>query len=368
VKPLIKWPGGKSRELKYIIPHIPIDFKDLYDPFVGGGAIYFHCEAEKSYINDKDEDLIDFYLYIKTGDREFFHTLDDILYDWQHLEQISNDQFQQYLHHGKLVKNYNGELNEQIKLGALQITEQIYKNGFSQIIQNRSSKSNFFNKFVNTSISQKLHLTNKMQNSSGKLFDRSNHHAYFETALKSAYYTFIRDLHFNSSGPERTAYFYFLREFCFGSMFRFNSEGKFNIPYGGINYNKKNFKRKVNLLKSDQTKDLFKTTTVHLGDFEDFLSEYPPKKDAFVFFDPPYDTTFSDYSMNEFGKKDQERLANTFESLGCRALMVTKETPFINSLYTPDRGFRISKFNKTYAYNMRGRNDRESVHLIIKNY
>ena len=44
---------------------------------------------------------------------------------------------------------------------------------------------------------------------------------------------------------ERSAQWVFIREYCFGSMFRFGPNGDFNIPYGGFGYNSKNFTNKI---------------------------------------------------------------------------------------------------------------------------
>jgi len=45
VRPIIKWPGGKSRELNRILPYIP-HFQRYIEPFFGGGALFFHlCPA-----------------------------------------------------------------------------------------------------------------------------------------------------------------------------------------------------------------------------------------------------------------------------------------------------------------------------------
>ena len=71
-KPLIKWAGGKERELKYILPIIP-NFKNYYEPFLGGGALFFRLENEGNfYVNDLSFDLINFYLNLKRQDKFFF--------------------------------------------------------------------------------------------------------------------------------------------------------------------------------------------------------------------------------------------------------------------------------------------------------
>ena len=66
LKPFIKWPGGKSRELKVIIPQIPYYIENYYEPFIGGGAVYFAVtNAKNHFINDKSTDLVNLYQNIK---------------------------------------------------------------------------------------------------------------------------------------------------------------------------------------------------------------------------------------------------------------------------------------------------------------
>lgn len=71
----------------------------------------------------------------------------------------------------------------------------------------------------------------------------------------------------------KIANFYFIREFCYGSMFRYNSKGEFNIPYGGISYNKKDFNRKIKLIFNKETINLFRNTDIFNLDFEDFIQK-----------------------------------------------------------------------------------------------
>ena len=57
---LLKWAGGKEQELKYILPMIP-PFRRYYEPFVGGGAVFFSIQIERKFINDKSSELINLY-------------------------------------------------------------------------------------------------------------------------------------------------------------------------------------------------------------------------------------------------------------------------------------------------------------------
>ncbi|HBK02149.1 MAG TPA: methyltransferase, partial [Clostridiales bacterium] len=46
LSPLLKYPGGKDKELGHILPNLPYDSKNYYEPFVGGGAVYFSVTAD----------------------------------------------------------------------------------------------------------------------------------------------------------------------------------------------------------------------------------------------------------------------------------------------------------------------------------
>ena len=70
--PLIKYPGGKTSELPIIVEYLPKEFKSYIEPFVGGGAVYFHLNQENNFINDKSEELMLLYEYVKTNNRTFY--------------------------------------------------------------------------------------------------------------------------------------------------------------------------------------------------------------------------------------------------------------------------------------------------------
>lgn len=67
MKPLVKYRGGKSREIPHLIKHIP-EYNGRYiEPFFGGGALFFYLEPKKSIINDINSKLVDFYLGVKNN-------------------------------------------------------------------------------------------------------------------------------------------------------------------------------------------------------------------------------------------------------------------------------------------------------------
>lgn len=73
LSPLVKWSGGKSDEISFILPHIPKDFNIYLEPFIGGGALYFYLNPLKAAISDVHTELIDLYNSIKSGKSSDIH-------------------------------------------------------------------------------------------------------------------------------------------------------------------------------------------------------------------------------------------------------------------------------------------------------
>lgn len=78
MKPLIKYRGGKSKEIPAIMWHIP-RFRGRYvEPFFGGGALFFHLEPRSSIINDINTKLMEFYLGVRDNFAKLREELDEI--------------------------------------------------------------------------------------------------------------------------------------------------------------------------------------------------------------------------------------------------------------------------------------------------
>ncbi len=67
LKPLIKWSGGKSDEIKMFEKYFPENYSRYIETFVGGGSVYFYLNPVKAIINDVHNELIDFYKNIGNG-------------------------------------------------------------------------------------------------------------------------------------------------------------------------------------------------------------------------------------------------------------------------------------------------------------
>jgi len=61
MKPVLKYRGGKTREIPHFERYIPRNFSTYIEPFFGGGAVYFHLEPQKAIVNDLNSRLMSFY-------------------------------------------------------------------------------------------------------------------------------------------------------------------------------------------------------------------------------------------------------------------------------------------------------------------
>lgn len=369
MNPLLKWPGGKSGEINKIEKYIP-SYNRYIEPFFGGGALFFHLNPPKAAINDISQSLIDFYRLIKNQD--------DLLYDlllcynnsFSNLIKVCQDNYADILNlynnlsNGIIDKN---ELERQLLMMLSSLSDQI-NSGFSEklLLNNKA----FINNICKNSIDK---MQRTIKNNLKKPFSEEDLKNNLITGFTSGYYMYFRDVYNDinlnrikePSLQYKIANFYFIREFCYGSMFRYNKKGEFNIPYGGISYNKKNFKSKIDNMFNSSVKNVFMNTDIDCTDFENFLAKSNLTAKDFIFLDPPYDTDFSDYEGKDFTKSDQERLAHSLSKTLAQFILVIKNTDFIYSLYKDK--FNILSFDNQYTYNVRSRNDRNVEHLLITN-
>ena len=373
LSPILKWAGGKEQELKYILPNLPQEkFTDYYEPFVGGGAVYTAVQADKYFINDKSDELITLYRSFTNGDRQlFFKALDEIIHNWDLLTTVIQNNSTFFI---QTYKKYSTNKIDDNKLKDILfefiLTHSKQFNGMFSSIFNFNIEN--FIKEIKINLIRKIKRMKELEKIKNILPDNDILDN-IETALKSAFYMHFRHIYNNTkkykiNNAFKSAIFLFIRNFAYSGMFRYNAKGEFNVPYGGIAYNRKNFQKKVDYLKTKELKSLLDNTTIENEDFETFFEKDKPSKNDFVFLDPPYDSEFSTYAKNEFTRKDQERLANYLINK-CKAkwMMIIKNTDFIFGLYN-DKGLNIQSFDKTYLVSFMNRNDKNVEHLLITNY
>ena len=377
LSPLLKYPGGKEKELGYILSALPTDAENYFEPFVGGGAVYFALDAKKYFINDKSLELMTLYSLVKNQDKEFLHKLNQINHNWTVLESIVSNHSQEILQiYTQFKKDTTNktELFDRVSSFILHHADEfngLLRTDFNIGIQN------FVNELIK-SVENKIIRVVEIEKEKG---DLSNEDLLLniECAFKSAFYMHFRFLYnnyqkLNTSQPFYSAIYFYIREYCYSSMFRYNDQGGFNVPYGGISYNRKRLSPKIKYFQEQMLAQQLGNTELSCADFEEFLKRYKPQKKDFMFLDPPYDTEFSTYAQNVFDKSDQMRLANYLQQeCECYFMLVIKNTEFIRSLYENKRDklgreIQIKKFNKKYFVSFQNRNNKEAEHLIITNY
>lgn len=169
---------------------------------------------------------------------------------------------------------------------------------------------------------------------------------------------------------QRASRIIFLNKTCYNGLFRVNSQGQFNVPFG--RYKKPNIldeavlKAVSHYLNNNDIKILN-------GDFEDAVKD--AKAGDFIYFDPPYDpvsntASFTGYDVNGFNQDEQIRLKNTVDDLhkrGCKILLSNADTEFIFDLYNKD--YRIEKVYATRAINSNAlKRGKVQEVLVMNNY
>lgn len=71
LRPFVKWAGGKTQILNKLKEYLPSSFNTYFEPFVGGGALFFALTPKKAIINDNNPELICAYKCLQ----------DDLLYE-----------------------------------------------------------------------------------------------------------------------------------------------------------------------------------------------------------------------------------------------------------------------------------------------
>ncbi|WP_343532481.1 DNA adenine methylase [Pedobacter sp.] len=370
IRPIIKWTGGKYREFALFQDHIP-EFERYIEPFFGGGGVFFALQPQTPIIiNDKSQDLIRFYQQIKS--RAFKNRLNQYADAWDEVTTLSEllwestgQKFCEFIINEKEPLALVVSIETELPLALASLTT-LSNNDF---LKNPTE----FYLHLKKGIENKASRLQRISAKAGNTFDLLELKKHFETALKSGTYLFFRTLlnkntkrHFLSEA-DAAANWYFVREFCYASMFRYNKKGVFNIPYGGILYNRKKFRKKANSIFTKPLQALFQNAEIYNQDFEALLASLSLTSTDFIFLDPPYDSEFSEYDQNSFTLDDQKRLANFLIHCVAKWMVVIKETPFILELYNHP-AVKITTFDKKYVYNVRGRNNRKATHLIITNY
>ena len=250
--PFLKWAGGKRQLIPQMEEYFPKHYNKYIEPFIGGGAVFFHILPEKAILIDINKELINCLKVIKNNVKELI----------------------------ELLKNHKNENKYYYQIRNLDRTHRTYD----------------------------------------KLSD-------IEKASRMIY----------------------LNRCCYNGLYRVNSKGQFNVPFG--KYKNPNFCDEENLIAVSK---VLKNVDIYNSSFEICLNF--ADKDDFIYFDPPYHpisetSSFTSYTKENFGKESQKMLFNVFEILderGCRLMLSNSYNPFIIDLY---KEYKIIFLNAKRAIN-----------------
>ena len=262
-KPTLKWVGGKTK-LKYLISDALslLQSKNTYnftyyEPFFGGGAIFFHLKdlglVDSAYLNDTIPQLISYYETISDRDN-----LELFFKQCQEIELIFNtllsEEKRPVDEYKKLVKEFNSLWVEEV--------EDLEHKG-------KTSKKKKFIQISPDNDELKMRSSVLMQS---------------------------------------------INKLCFNGMFRVNSHNQFNVPIGS--YKKVNIIDKKNLKNASR---YLSSAHITCSSYKEIITDVKDKNN-FIYLDPPYipnsDTSnFTDYSSQGFKYKDHVELGKIFLKL-----------------------------------------------------
>lgn len=155
----------------------------------------------------------------------------------------------------------------------------------------------------------------------------------------------------------------YLNHTCFNGMWRVNRKGEFNTPSGKRKnptlYDRSNLKNVHEYLKNNEVQ-------IFNDDYNEVLRS--AKAGDLVYFDPPYDGTYTSYTKTGFTSKDQEKLSKVFKALtdkGVYVMLTNSDTERVRELY---RGFKTQSINVRHIVGAKKESRWESKELLITNY
>lgn len=122
MRPIVKWAGGKTQLLDYLLPLIPQNINTYYEPFFGGGALYFAIRPERAIINDYNAQLMNLYDQVKNN-------LTNLK---RQLTRLENQHIDTNEYYSRIRDRYNNCLkNNELSLRSASLMLYLNKSGFN---------------------------------------------------------------------------------------------------------------------------------------------------------------------------------------------------------------------------------------------
>ncbi|MBE9064698.1 DNA adenine methylase [cf. Phormidesmis sp. LEGE 11477] len=267
-KPFVKWVGGKTQLLSELAKRVPGDFSRYYEPFLGGGALFFRLQPQRACLTDINPDLVNLYTVVRDKVDELIEDLGQHVYE----------------------KDYFYEVR-----GA----------------------------------------------------DRN-----------SAYETW--------TDVQRASRFIYLNKTCYNGLYRVNSKGQFNVPFG--RYSNPAILDSENLYACHAA---LQKTVVEVADFYSVRRRI--RANDFVYFDPPYaplsaTAKFTSYTKGGFDVDMQYALRDLCRALderSIRFMLSNSSAPLILDLYAE---FNIEFVYATRSINSNAGKRGKIPEVVVTNY
>jgi DNA adenine methylase len=360
LSPLLKWTGGKRSEIQFIKSSYPADIKRVIEPFSGGAAVAFDLNPDRIVLNDLNPGLLDFY-----------RTIQDPQKRQQMLAAIGVVDAVR-----KRIKTEMMALNAKAVADFFVDPQPLIATRAKHWLLDASIPSAVSTSFLADMAAQAKSKAGAripaLEAKRGEIFGTDLRREHAQTSLQAGIYTTLRRIYngkIKVDAAWQSGAWWLVRSLCYSGMFRYGRNGDFNVPYGGIAYNSRDFSGSMAQLGAAEVSDFFSRTQINELDFEKLFAKYHGFSPGdFVFVDPPYDSAFSKYNVvGDFGEDDQKRLAAALKKLSVPWMLVIKNTPMILALYQED-GLSRGVFSKTYGANFRNRHARGVEHLVVTNY
>lgn len=266
--PIVKWVGGKRQLMFELLKNMPQNYNRYFEPFIGGGALFFELQLDNAYISDMNEELINLYQVVRDN-------VDELITDLKK-HDISKEYFME-------IRN----------------------------------------------------------------IDRTEDYE-------------------NWSSVQKASRFIYLNRTCFNGMYRVNSKGEFNVPFG--HYKNPRIVDEKNLINCS---NLLQRTEIRHSDFSEILTKV--QEGDFVYFDPPYvplneTSSFTSYTKDGFDIDMQFKLRDVcdeLDSMGVKFLLSNSDTKLVNELY---ENYNIKKVFASRQINANADGRGKITEVLVRNY
>ncbi len=173
------------------------------------------------------------------------------------------------------------------------------------------------------------------------------------------------------SDVEIASRFIFLNRTCFNGLYRVNSKGEFNVPFGA--YENPRICDAENLRRVSQA---LQHAVIKKENYAHVLER--AKKGDFIYFDPPYHplsatASFTSYTANGFTAEDQVKLRDIFVTLhkrGCFVMLSNSSADFIKKIYNEikDSKIKINEIDAGRMVNSQAKGRGKVKEVLVINY